>query len=214
MRIRPSRRVGLAEWPPGAPSALLGPQSTSISRACYADPRVRLPCYPGPSNHCSTTREMKITQGNVPVAVDIMREAASWLIEVGKPMWRLEDITQDTILTGITKDDVYVGWVGDESATAMVLQWSDPFFWPQAKDDSGFIHKLSVRRRFAGTNVSSQMVEWAKQETRRRGKAYLRLDCAGDRARLCFFYEGLGFRRTDRRMVGVFDSAFYELRLK
>jgi GNAT superfamily N-acetyltransferase len=157
---------------------------------------------------------MKITQGNISVAVDIMREAASWLIETGKPMWRLEDITEDNILAGITKDDVYVGWVADESAAAMVLQWSDPFFWPHAKDDSGFIHKLSVRRRFAGTNISSEMVEWAKQETLRRGKEYLRLDCAGDRPKLCSFYEGLRFRQTDRRMVGAFDTAFYELRLK
>ena len=157
---------------------------------------------------------MKITQGNVAIAVDIMREAASWLIETGRPMWRLEDITEEKILAGITKKNIYVGWVDDESAAAMILQWNDPFFWPQAKDDSGFIHKLSVRRRFAGTDVSSQMIEWAKEEARKRGKVYLRLDCAGDRPKLCSFYEGFGFHQTDRRMIGPFDIALYELRLK
>ena len=114
---------------------------------------------------------MKITQGNVAIAVDIMREAASWLIETGRPMWRLEDITEEKILAGITKKNIYVGWVDDESAAAMILQWNDPFFWPQAKDDSGFIHKLSVRRRFAGTDVSSQMIEWAKEEARKAENA-------------------------------------------
>jgi ribosomal protein S18 acetylase RimI-like enzyme len=157
---------------------------------------------------------MKITQGNVSEALDIMREAAVWLIETGRPLWRLEDITEQKILAGITKDDIYIGWVGDESAIAMILQWSDPFFWPQAKNDSGFIHKLAVRRRFSGTNIARQMVEWARGETQQRGKEYLRLDCAADRPKLCAFYENLGFRQVERRMVGAFDMAFYELRLE
>ncbi len=104
---------------------------------------------------------MRITQGDTTVAVDIMREAASWLIETGRPLWRLCDLTEEQLLTRITKDDIYVGWIGDEAAAAMILQWNDPFFWPLAKEDSGFIHKLSIRRRFAGMNVSSEMVSWA-----------------------------------------------------
>lgn len=49
---------------------------------------------------------MKITHGNVAIAVDIMKEAATWLMETGRPMWRLEDLTEDEILTGITADDI------------------------------------------------------------------------------------------------------------
>ena len=162
----------------------------------------------------SPKRKMKITSGDIAIAIEIMREAAVWLIETGQPLWRLEDLTEHKILAGITKDDVYVGWIADEAAAAMILQWSDPFFWPQAKDEAGYIHKLVVRRRFAGTNVSCQMVEWAKQEVLRRGREYLRLDCAGDRPKLCAFYEGLGFQQIDRRMVGRFDEAFYEMRLR
>ncbi len=143
-----------------------------------------------------------------------MREAASWLIETGRPLWRLSDLTEERLLSGITKDDIYVGWIADEAAAAMILQWSDPFFWPQAKDDSGFIHKLSVRRQFSGSNVSTKMVEWARQESLRRGKKYLRLDCAADREKLCSFYERLGFRRVDHRMVGLYDEAFYEIKLE
>ena len=157
---------------------------------------------------------MIVTQGDMTIAVDIMREAASWLLATGRPLWRLEDLTEDNILAGITKNDVYVGWVGDEPAAAMILQWGDPLFWPHARDDSAFIHKLSVRRRFAGTGAAGRLVEWAKEEAMRRGRRYLRLDCAGDRPRLCSFYERMGFQQTGRRMVGAFDVAFYELLLK
>lgn len=134
--------------------------------------------------HPAAPNKMNITQGDTTIAIEIMREAALWLIETGKPLWRFEDLNEKRILTGITKDDVYVGWIADEAAATMILQWRDPIFWPQAKDDSGFIHKLVVRRRFAGTDVSRQMVECAEQETLRRGKEYLRLDCAGDRPKL------------------------------
>ena len=157
---------------------------------------------------------MKITHGNVAIAVDIMKEAATWLMETGRPMWRLEDLTEDEILTGITADDIYIGWINEESVATMILQWSDPLFWPQANDDSGFIHKLSVRRKFAGGGVARQMVEWGKHEAHRRGKGYLRLDSAADRSTLCALYEEMGFRRIDRRMVGPFDIAFYELKLR
>ncbi len=158
--------------------------------------------------------ELTVTQGDIVIAVNIMREAASWLLATGQPLWRLDDLTEDNLLAGITKNDVYVGWVGGESAVAMILQWTDPFFWPQAQDDSAFIHKLSVRRHFAGTGAAGQLVEWAKQEAARRGKCYLRLDCAGDRPKLCSFYERIGFQQTDRRMVGDLDIAFYELQLR
>ena len=43
---------------------------------------------------------------------------------------------------------------------------------------------------------------------------YLRLDCATDRLKLCRFYEKYGFRRVSRRMVGPYDTAFYDLPLR
>jgi hypothetical protein len=60
---------------------------------------------------------MKITHGNVAIAVDIMKEAATWLMETGRPMWRLEDLTGDKILTGITADDIYIGWINEAFGT-------------------------------------------------------------------------------------------------
>ncbi len=161
----------------------------------------------------ATTRRsgLDITCGDITIALDIMREAASWLIDLGQPLWLLDDLTEGHILADITQDDVYVGWTGGKSAAAMILQWQDPVFWPDAQDDSAFIHKLSVRRRFAGTGSACKMVGWAAEEARRRGKQFLRLDCAGDRPKLCAFYCGLGFRQTTRRMMGKFDVAFYEL---
>ena len=157
---------------------------------------------------------MKVTRGEISIAVDIMREAASWLLARGMPLWRLDDLKEDKFLVRHMKESFCVGWVGDESAAAMILLWSDPFFWPHAANDSAYIHKLSIRRKFAGTGAAAQLIAWAKAEALRCGKRYLRLDCAGDRPKLCAFYERLGFQQVDRRTVGIFDVAFFELLLQ
>lgn len=55
------------------------------------------------------------------------------------------------------------------------------------------------------------MIEFATDECRRRNVDFLRLDCAGDRKKLCSFYEKIGFKQVRRKMMGSFDVAFYEL---
>lgn len=160
-----------------------------------------------------------VTSGDVPLALDIMREAAAWLNATGKPMWRIEQLTEKNILSSVTPAEVRVGWLGGEAVAAMILQWSDPVIWPGVADDAGYIHKLAVRRVFAGTGCARGMVEWAIDEARRNGKAYLRLDCMATRPKLREFYERLGFRLVEIRNVRAFyveknlDLAFYELRI-
>jgi len=68
----------------------------------------------------------------------------------------------------------------------MILQWHDPLFWPTVKEyESGFIHKLCVRREFAGKGLSAKMVEHAVRECSRRGIGYLRLDTDVTKPKLC-----------------------------
>jgi hypothetical protein len=55
--------------------------------------------------------QVKITQGNTSIAIEIMPEAAARL--TGKTLWRLEDIPEHKILASITKDDVYVSYSRD-----------------------------------------------------------------------------------------------------
>jgi GNAT superfamily N-acetyltransferase len=154
-----------------------------------------------------------ISQGYINEAIDIMREAAQWLIQTKKPLWHLEDLNKEKLLKDNNEKEFYVGWIGKNDVSAMILKWYDPFFWPNIKEnESGFIHKLSIRRNYAGMGISKMMVEFAVDECKKRGINVLRLDCAGDREKLCRIYEKMGFIQVGRRMIGKFDIAFYELR--
>jgi len=155
-----------------------------------------------------------ITSGDIDNAVLVIREAAKWMIEIGKSLWEMEDLTKEKLLKGLTKDNFYTGYVNNKPAAAMLLIWHDPFFWPDIKlNESGFIHKLSVSREFAGKGYAEEMIKFAEAECKYKNINFLRLDCAGDRAKLRKFYESLGFVQVNRKMMGNFDVAFYQKEL-
>ena len=128
-------------------------------------------------------------------------------------MWMPAALTEENLRHGLDPENIILGHLNDEPIATMILQWQDPIFWPDANANSGFIHKLCIRRAHAGQGYSAQMINWAKAETLRRGRNFLRLDCAADRPKLCAFYERHGFTQVDRKKVGPFDTAFYELAL-
>jgi GNAT superfamily N-acetyltransferase len=150
--------------------------------------------------------------GNVDEAIYIIREAAKWLIDTKKPMWKLEDLTKEKLLKDNRVEDFIVLKVDNKIAGAMILKWEDSFFWSEVKqDESGFIHKLSVLRNYSGKGISKNLVDYAIEECKKRNVAFLRLDCDGERERLCNFYENLGFKQVKRKMIRLFDTTFYDI---
>jgi GNAT superfamily N-acetyltransferase len=156
---------------------------------------------------------MIIVKHDTATALTIMKEAAEWLISKEMPLWDPCEFSDGTILKTVDKTDFYCAFFHDVPAAAMIFQWSDPAFWPHAHGDSGFIHKLCVKRAFAGKGIPKEMIAWAKNQVLGKNRFFLRLDCAADRSKLCGLYEDMGFKKVDRRMVGPYDIAFYEMKV-
>jgi ribosomal protein S18 acetylase RimI-like enzyme len=152
--------------------------------------------------------------GEVDNAIVIMREVAKWCIEADLNMWRLEELTREKLMENIKEENFCIGRIKDEYAASMILQWYDPYFWPNIKqNESGFVHKLCVRRKFAGMNLSKKMIEYAINECRKKGIGYLRLDTNGDNSKLCEIYEELGFIQVEKIKLRFRNYALYELRV-
>ena len=157
--------------------------------------------------------DYRLTLGDVEEALSIIREAAQWLIDTGKPMWMLDEITRESIQN--PADEFIVLWDGTESVAAMTLSFEDRFFWPDVQEgSSGFIHKLSVRRKFAGIGAPRMLIDFAMRLCRDKGIFELRLDCDPHRKGLCDFYEGCGFKLLEVKTVntkrlGTIDVAMY-----
>jgi GNAT superfamily N-acetyltransferase len=156
---------------------------------------------------------MIIVKQDTASALKIMEDVSEWLKIKKMPLWDPHDFSDGTILKTVDKAYFYCAFIKDVPVGAMIFQWNDPTFWPYSNGDSGFIHKLCVQRKFAGKGIPKELIEWAKNEIRKKNRLFLRLDCAADRPKLCKIYENLGFIRVDTRMVGPYDIAFYEMKV-
>ena len=159
-------------------------------------------------------RDFTINNGDIDGAIDIMREVALWCEATGKNMWRMEQLSKEVLLNGLTAENFYIGKIGSKNAAAMILQWYDPLFWPELHEgESGFVHKLCVRRKYSGQGLSQRMIARAIEECKARGIRYLRLDTGWHRPRLCELYESLGFVKVGMKTIGSRDYALYEMKL-
>jgi len=153
----------------------------------------------------------KVIVGDVDTSIEILKEVAQWCEENKLNMWEAENLTKELLTAGVEEENFCVGRVGGENACSMILQWYDPLFWPEAKkNEAGYIHKLCVRRKFAGMGLSGEMLKFAESECRIRGIKYLRLDTYWGREPLCMLYEDFGFRKVGKRILRYSEFVLYE----
>jgi len=157
---------------------------------------------------------MKIEENRTDDALFVIREAAQWLIDIRKPLWQLDELTEEKLFRDQNKMTV-VAYQDNEPAAAMILQWYDPLFWPDIKEnESAFVHKLSVRRKFKGQGFSSTLLNHAALICKQKGVNFLRLDCDATRSKLCEFYESNGFSSIGQKKVDSFTVKFFVKQLK
>ncbi len=145
----------------------------------------------------------------------MLLEAARWVDALGVTMWDTGELAADRIAAEIRLGQFFIAdWNGD-SAGAVRFQLEDPLFWPDLpQQESAFIHRLVVRRRYQGQGVSTALLEWAVDRARALGKDHLRLDCDASRPKLRALYERFGFVLHSFREVGPYYVARYEYLLK
>ena len=141
---------------------------------------------------------------------DILLEAASWLAQRGTPMWREDEVTADRIREEVVAGLFFLATSASKPVGTLKFQLTDPLFWPDVPDDAAYVHRLAVRRRFAGGALSAALLRWAAERAAASGRRYLRLDCEASRPRLRAVYERFGFRHHSDRRVGPFFVARYE----
>jgi GNAT superfamily N-acetyltransferase len=145
---------------------------------------------------------------------EILTEASDWADTVGEKMWQLDEVSPARLSRDVESGLFFLAWDSAVAAGTIKYQLDDPEFWPDDPGNhAGYIHRLAVRRRYAGTGVSTAMLTWAAARTKAIGRQVLRLDCDEERTSLRAVYERFGFRQHDYRQVGPYYVARYELRV-
>jgi GNAT superfamily N-acetyltransferase len=150
----------------------------------------------------------------VEMVAGILGEAARWLADSGKLMWRDNELVPARIAEDVKAGLFFLACCDGEPAGTVKFQLEDKQFWPDVPEgESAFIHRLAVRRQFAGHGISTAIFEWAVERARGFGKNRLRLDCEAGRPRLRAIYERFGFRHHSDRHVGPYFVSRYEYAL-
>jgi GNAT superfamily N-acetyltransferase len=145
----------------------------------------------------------------------ILVEAATWLESRNSRMWRANELISERISKDVEDGLFFLADIQGEPVGTIKFQLSDLTFWPDVPDgESAFIHRLAVRRRFAGGTVSSALLSWAVERTRTLGRQSLRLDCEASRAKLRAVYERFGFQHHSDRHVGPYTVSRYQFVLR
>ena len=151
---------------------------------------------------------------DTPAIQAMLLEAAAWVDALGGVMWEENELAPDNVAAEVAAGQFAVAEVDGLPAGAVRFQTEDLLFWPDIpQQDSAFVHRLVVRRRFQKQGVSEALLQWAMDRARALGKTHLRLDCDAHRRRLRAFYEGAGFRVHSYRQVGPYYVARYEYEL-
>jgi GNAT superfamily N-acetyltransferase len=142
---------------------------------------------------------------------EILAEAAAWLDLQNMSLWQSKHISRSVVRQDIELGLFHIAFSESDAAGVVKFQTEDLEYWPDViQTDSAFLHRLAVRRSFAGGKVSTQIFQWAIDRTRELDRHFVRLDCVADRPRLRLVYESFGFKHHSDRQVGSRFVARYE----
>jgi predicted GNAT family N-acyltransferase len=146
--------------------------------------------------------------------LSILDEAAKWLDAKGATLWTAHQLNREEIAVQIENGMYWLAKVDGEIAGCFRYQNEDMNYWDDVPHaDSAFVHKVAVKREFAGGEVSRSMLDFAKQKATSEGKKFLRLDCA-KREKLCRFYESHGFVFHSEKIREPYLVVRYEFSLR
>lgn len=160
------------------------------------------------------TDELELYSNQADEAILVMKEVAAWGRSRGFRVWKDEWLTREELITKDAQpENFYIGKVNENTACAFILQWKDSEYWPSAKQgEAVYLHKLCVRRTFAGKNMTKTVIEAIKKLCKANGIKYIRLDTALDEKIIRKIYLTIGFKIVDIiDYPGGRSLALYEL---
>src|ERR687885_994328 len=119
------------------------------------------------------------TEADVPTVAAMLDEATLFVRSKGSDQWPVP-FPQDELRRRVAGGELYVVEVGGEPAATFTLLLEDPFFWGERPPDAVYLHKLAVRRAFAGRRLGEQIVEWVDATAAAAGRSFVRLDTQRD----------------------------------
>ena len=125
--------------------------------------------------------------------------------------WNEDSIKWNSLSKDYQINDFYIDYQNGVPAACIAITDLDSKYWPKIpQGKSLYIHKLAVKREFAGKGISKELIKFAKKLSLKNGINSLRLDCNLQRNKLRMLYENEGFIYASRKnSENNYDMALY-----
>lgn len=160
---------------------------------------------------------VRVQSSEIDTVVDILEEAASWLASRGIDQWRQGSFLgprYDSIADQVYRGEVYLATLDGEPVGTLTLQWEDKNFWGDVSDAAIYVHRIAIRRAYAGKGLGLRLLQWAESTAAKAGKSFLRLDCMAENSALCEYYEYAGFECRGEIQGKGWRGRLYEKRTR
>lgn len=135
----------------------------------------------------------RATPEDVGTVVDILAEAAKWLASRGICQWPEHGFPASDVAERIKREEMHLVYLAGEPVATIAIDWADSYFWAFTDDDAVYVHRLAVRRQWAGQQIGERLLDWAADQAIAAGRTWVRLDCVADNKGLCQYYLDRGW---------------------
>ncbi|MFM0287379.1 GNAT family N-acetyltransferase [Paraburkholderia megapolitana] len=137
-------------------------------------------------------------EGDVPALTQIRNDAHAKKVACRDYAWGKEGdgFSERWVRNNVSQKEVYVVELDGIPVGTFSLDLEDERHWGPQQPIAGYVHGLCVRSGFNGRGIGSFMLDWCANTVSSLSRHLVRLDCAVHNAKLCAYYESLGFIRV------------------
>lgn len=137
-------------------------------------------------------------ESDVPALTQIRNDAHAMKVAHGDYVWGKEGdgFSEKWVRNNVSQRDVYVVELDGTSVGTFLLDLDDEKHWGPQEPIAGYVHGLCVRNSFNGRGLGSFMLDWCAIKLSGLNRRFVRFDCPVHNAKLCAYYESLGFIRA------------------
>ena len=147
--------------------------------------------------HQAKVEELELVEG-------VLIEAAKWIKLKGSKQWsgllaESDGIDNHDMRGALLRGDVYYGTIKGKVGGVFLLwdkqsEWDQTLWGEDASQDYMYLHRLAIKREYAGTGLSQTLVQSAINLGKEKEKKAIRLDCVKNKEYLNRLYQKAGFK--------------------
>jgi ribosomal protein S18 acetylase RimI-like enzyme len=158
------------------------------------------------------------TPDDLPQALDLLDNAAQWLISMGIEQWQspLPASFVAFMQAETAAGHVYLAWTGQgdpPAATVRIAHDDVPRWHDDGQDNALYVYSLAIRKDLHGLGVGRRVLCALAEMAAGQGKGWLRLDCWARNTRLKDYYASMGFQHAGDVLDHGFPLSLYGVRI-